>query len=195
MTGPFSGYNDYDGNDTLNGYAGNDTLYGGNQDDTLYGGDDDDTLYGGLNPIYSGNDYLSGEYGNDLLDSGAGDDSLVGGFGNDTLTGGAGRDSFVFNSSSEGVDTITDFSVADDMLEVSKSGFGGVKLRADAFLSSKRFYPGAAAHDRTDRFIYNQGTGALYFDADGSKGGFAQVQIAQLSAGLSLSHRDIYVTA
>jgi serralysin len=191
-----AGYDDYTGDDWLYGLAGNDTLRGGNQNDALYGGDGNDLLYGGTNPIYSGDDQLYGESGNDLLDAGAGSDYLVGGFGSDTLTGGTGRDQFVFNSSTEGTDTIADFSVADDWIIVSKSGFGNnKKLKTDSFLKSSSFQVGAAAKDKNDRFIYNNVTGALFFDADGRKGGFAQVQIAQLSAGLNMTSQNIYVMA
>jgi Ca2+-binding RTX toxin-like protein len=172
------GWNNFDGNDTLFGLGGNDTLRGGNQNDALYGGDGNDTLFGGANPAFSGDDYL------------------VGGFGNDTLIGGTGRDSFVFNSSTEGTDTIADFSVADDSIVISKSGFGNnSKLKVDSFLKSSSFHVGAAAKGKNDRFIYNNVTGALFFDADGRRGGFAQVQIAQLSAGLNMTSQNIYVTA
>lgn len=98
-SGSGSGYDEYDGYDTLYGYAGDDTLYGGNQDDQLYGGEGQDTLYGGLNPTYSGNDSLYGGSGSDSLDGGAGKDYLSG-YGYsvgeyDTLTGGSEGDTFV----------------------------------------------------------------------------------------------------
>ncbi|HEY9646574.1 MAG TPA: hypothetical protein V6C88_09405 [Chroococcidiopsis sp.] len=50
---------------------------------------------------------------------------------------------------------------------------------------------GARAADGSDRFIYNQNTGALFFDADGSGGG-AQIQIATLSTNLNLSSGNFY---
>jgi uncharacterized protein len=43
-------------------------------------------------------------------------DRIVGGAGNDTITGGPGNDTFVFNSPSDGVDTITDFALGSDVL-------------------------------------------------------------------------------
>lgn len=43
-----------------------------------------------------------------------------------------------------------------------------------------------------DRFIYDDATGALFFDADGT-GSLAQVQLAQLSANLVLGSSDIAI--
>jgi len=51
------------------------------------------------------------------LSGGEGDDILDGGAGTDTLTGGEGADTFTFTSTSNGADTITDFTVADDILK------------------------------------------------------------------------------
>jgi Ca2+-binding RTX toxin-like protein len=58
---------------------------------------------------------ISGGSGNDTLIGGAGNDRLSGGLGNDTMTGGAGND--MFSGSAEGLngDTITDFSVGDQI--------------------------------------------------------------------------------
>ncbi len=59
-------------------------------------------------------------------------------------------------------------------------------------LSSKAFVFGAVAADSSDRIIYDDATGALYFDADGSGAG-AQVQFAQLDAHLALTNRDFLI--
>ncbi|NJR61684.1 MAG: hypothetical protein HC769_24320 [Cyanobacteria bacterium CRU_2_1] len=61
-------------------------------------------------------------------------------------------------------------------------------------ISSAQFHLGSGAADSSDRFIYNQSTGALFFDRDG-RGGSAQVQIATLSNRASLSHSDIVVVS
>uniref|UniRef100_UPI001681D5B6 beta strand repeat-containing protein n=1 Tax=unclassified Calothrix TaxID=2619626 RepID=UPI001681D5B6 len=82
-----------DRNNILIGNSGANTLRGNNGDDSLYGND-----------------------GNDSLSGGAGNDVLVGGFGQDQLSGGSGNDRFVFESLSEGNDTITDFSRTSDVL-------------------------------------------------------------------------------
>ncbi|HDL16832.1 MAG TPA: type I secretion C-terminal target domain-containing protein, partial [Rhizobiales bacterium] len=39
--------------------------------------------------------------------------------GDDTLTGGPGADTFVFNDTGEGIDTITDFDAQQDLLDFS----------------------------------------------------------------------------
>ena len=52
---------------------------------------------------------------------------------------------------------------------------------------------GAAAVDADDYLIYNSGTGALLFDADGNGGG-AAVQFATLATGLALTVADFTVT-
>lgn len=66
---------------------------------------------------------LWGLAGDDTLDGGAGNDTLNGGAGNDNLTGGAGDDIFVFSpDDGTGADVITDFSTADDMLNLSAFG-------------------------------------------------------------------------
>ena len=62
------------------------------------------------------------------------------------------------------------------------SGIGGPgTLVADAFFS------GAAAHDLTDRIIYNSATGALSYDPDGTGAG-PVTQFAALSLGLALTN-------
>ncbi|MDZ8188450.1 MAG: hypothetical protein RMX96_26785 [Nostoc sp. ChiSLP02] len=76
----------------------------------------------------SGNDWLAvsdggnqiyGYRGDDTLIGSSGEDRLVGGADNDILTGGGGRDTFVLNYLSGGIDRITDFSVSEDILLVT----------------------------------------------------------------------------
>lgn len=93
----------------------------------------------------------------------------------------------------EGHETITDFVVTDDTIDVLKAGFGG-GLITGAALTAAQFRVGSRAGDSSDRFIYNRTTGALLFDADRT-GAIAQVQFAQLSTGLALTNNDIFVTA
>lgn len=69
----------------------------------------------------AGNNVLDGGSGNDVLDGGLGNDTLIGGAGNDTLTGGAGQDVFAF-SGTFNQDTIRDFSVANDRLDLRSLG-------------------------------------------------------------------------
>jgi VCBS repeat-containing protein len=110
------------GNDILNGGGGNDRIYGEAGDDILNGGSGDDYLDGGPgNDILnggSGNDTLIGGAGNDILNGGTGNDILIGGPGRDRLTGGQGRDIFRFNAVNEGLDTITDFEILQDRIDL-----------------------------------------------------------------------------
>jgi Ca2+-binding RTX toxin-like protein len=146
-----------------------------------------------------GNNTLTGAGGNDTLTSGAGNDKLLGGdgndilvgrAGNDTLTGGGGQDLFTFYSPNDKVDSITDFNRVDDTIRVDDVGFGG-SLVVGALLESQ-FVLGTAAADASSRFIYNQSTGALFFDADGT-GTSAQIQIATLTTKPVISFNDIVV--
>lgn len=89
--------------ENVNGSQGNDIITGSSSTNDLFGG--------------SGNDVLRGEGGNDVL---------RGGIGNDQLTGGTGADTFVFEATANGLDTITDFSGTDgDILDLSAIITGG----------------------------------------------------------------------
>ncbi|MCV2402982.1 Ig-like domain-containing protein [Marinomonas sp. C2222] len=121
--------------DELYGEEGDDWLEGNDGDDDLYGGDGSDLLEGGSGQDYleggDGNDFLFGESGDDTLLGGAGDDVLDGGTGQDTFTGGDGNDLFILEDDSDSLNTITDFNVDDDALDVSDL-LSGEGLDADA---------------------------------------------------------------
>ena len=101
-------------NDIVYGGTGNDILKGGNGDDTIYGGSGNDSLDGGVQV-----DHLYGGSGSDTLVGGNGIDYLYGGYGADSLTGGSGTDTFVFLSTLDTGDTITDFTVSADKIDFS----------------------------------------------------------------------------
>lgn len=104
----------------LTGNSGRDRIAGANRihsPDTIMGMD--------------GNDRLVGLVGDDVTDGGAGDDRIFGNSGLDTITGGAGddiltsqqsADTFMFGLGS-GIDTITDFAVGTDIIDISAYGF------------------------------------------------------------------------
>ncbi len=175
------------GDDTLYGGAGNDTLFGDEGNDQLEGVNDDDRLAG-----WEGNDTLLGEQGNDNLFGHQGDDLLEGGLGDDLLNSGTGNDKFVFNSPTEGIDTIIGFSVANDSIHVSSSGFGGGL--AVGTLDANQFVLGTQATTANHRFIYNDANGNFLFDIDGN-GGTTATQIATLDTGLVMTHQNIVVFA
>ncbi|MEH2074238.1 MAG: calcium-binding protein [Nostoc sp.] len=210
------------GNNTLNGGAGDDTLSAirSRGDNFLSGEDGNDfldvedsegynTVNGGGGDDYlsaflaSGNNTLNGGAGNDSLNAtsstgdnflfgGNGNDILTGGNGNDTLYGGDGTDTFAFNSySEEGIATIYDFNAANEIIQVSAAYFGGGLSIGS--LSANQFTLGTSATAIAQRFIYDNSTGGLYFDQDGSAAGFTQVKLAQLSAGLSLTNNNFVV--
>ena len=108
--------------DLGHGGSGNDKIFGQNGVDIMFGGEGDDYLNGG-----NDNDGLRGGTGNDILDGGSGNDILIGGLGNDILTGGAGEDIFkwVDQGADTGVDTIKDFTVGEDLIDLTEiiSGF------------------------------------------------------------------------
>lgn len=107
--------------DTLNGDSGNDTLVGNQTGtaaaDVLFGGLGDDLIFGGY-----GSDALEGADGNDTLVAGTGNDSLTAGMGNDVMWGDGGADHFVFLSL-DGIDTIVDFQIGIDKIDLTGRAF------------------------------------------------------------------------
>ena len=100
------------------GNTGNNVLRGTSGVNYINGNSGDDTLFG-----YGGNDTVNGGNGADSLYGDAGSDTLNGGAGDDSLRGGAGRDTFVF-SSGFGNDTLYDFTVGFDSIDLSDLNFG-----------------------------------------------------------------------
>ena len=127
----------------------------------------------------------------DQIALGGGDDRLNGLLGQDTLTGGAGADRFVFSTilGSGNIDRVTDFSAGIDQLRLDDAIFAGLSTGR---LANAAFEVGSAAASAQDRIIYNDQTGALFFDPDGT-GAAVQVRFATLTAGLALSAGDIFV--
>ncbi|HEV8678847.1 MAG TPA: calcium-binding protein, partial [Stellaceae bacterium] len=175
------------GNDTLAGGDGNDTLNGGAGNNTLNGNAGNDTLNGS-----TGNDVLIGGAGNDTLTGGGGNDTLNGGLGNDLLTGGGGNDSFKFDTAlgATNIDQIFDFSNVADKILLDDAVF--TAAGAPGTLASSAFFIGAAAHDADDRIIYNNITGALIYDSNGTGAGGA-TQFALLSIGLTPTNNNFQI--
>ena len=65
-----------------------------------------------------GNDELTGNGDPEFLVGGIGNDTLVGGGGDDILVGGADDDTFVYTSGADGDDTILDYAIADDTVDL-----------------------------------------------------------------------------
>jgi serralysin len=162
---------------TISGEAGSDDIAGLGGNDTLNGRGGDDCLFGGT--------------GVDRLNGGTGDDTLDGGPGLDNLTGGPGKDTFVFSSAlANSSDVITDYTVADDTILISKSLVGNLPAGS---LAANRFKNTALGNiSSEDRIIYESATGKLFFDSNGSGVG-GRVLIATLPAGLAMVAGEIKI--
>jgi Ca2+-binding RTX toxin-like protein len=115
-------------NDTLVGTTNSDRILGGIGNDRINSGKQNDSLYG-----EAGDDRLYGSSGTDKLSGGSGDDHINGGWGADTLSGNSGHDVFIFSVAANGpanVDTIRDFSVANDTIWLENSVFEAWDLLA-----------------------------------------------------------------
>jgi Ca2+-binding RTX toxin-like protein len=175
------------GNDTVYGRSGNDTLNGDLGDDTIYGGSGNDTISGN-----GGNDTLYGGSGNDTIVGGGDNDLIIGGYGADTLTGSGGSNTYQYLSLSDAGDTITDFDPVHDTIQFDNASF--TAIGADGTLAAVAFDvvgAGPAATGDT-RIIYDPGTGALYYDSDGT-GAATAVQVASMGTGLSLTNADFVI--
>ena len=162
------------GSDRMDGADGDDQLFGGTEDDSLDGGLGNDTLNGG-----TGDDALAGGLDNDLLLGAAGNDRLAGDAGNDVLTGGGNDDAFVFTSTANGVDTITDFNLgsADVINLVFLFGLGVVNA------GNLSQYIQTSTSGVADSF--------LAVDADGLTGGLNFTIIAQVKGVTAAQLFDI----
>ena len=94
---------------------------------------------------------------------------MVGGAGNDLLPGGPGPDVFRFDVALNlaGLDTVTDFRIADDRIQLDDAVFPGLlpgSLPAAAFLA------GAAATQAEHRILYDTTSGLVSYDPDGLGG-------------------------
>jgi Ca2+-binding RTX toxin-like protein len=135
---------------------------------------------------------LEGGGGNDTLIGGAGNDDLTGGVNSDNLTGSAGNDRFIYTAINHRIDTINDFTPGQDTLVFSASGFGGGLTVGT--LPATQFVLGTASADSSDRFIYNNNNGQLFFDADGT-GTSGQLLIATLANVPTLGNQNISIIA
>ena len=112
--------------------------------------------------------------------------------GRHALNGGEGNDTFQFDTPllAGKFATITDFAAGAD--KIALAGLVFTQTGAPGPLAGGAFFIGAAARDANDRVIYNAGTGALLYDADGT-GGQAATQFASLSQGLALTAGDFKI--
>jgi Ca2+-binding RTX toxin-like protein len=132
----------------------------------------------------TGNALNNQMYGNEL------DNVLIGGEGSDILFGRGGSDTFVFNTapSAANVDYIADFT-SGDKIALTAGVFSTLSI---GNLNAAAFFIGSGAHDADDRIIYNQVTGSLVYDSNGSAAG-GQQEFAHLNSGLLLTAQDFFI--
>ena len=151
-----------------------------------------DAVGNSLNNRMTGNaaaNVLTGLGGGDRLDGAAGNDVLIGGAGRDFLTGGAGADSFQFAEfGSTAYDSIVDFNAVEDTILLSGQTFGLALGAMDA----NAFNLGTGATTATQKIIYDQATGNLFYDSDGN-GSRGQQLIANLAGAPTLAFDDLFV--
>ncbi len=144
---------------TKNGNKGNNQIQGSSGPDILDG--------------RGGNDKLVGNGGDDTLIGGNGNDRLIGGPGADVLTGGKGSDRFIFDNIPPvgKEDTIADFGRGDKIV-LDLDTFDRLDPNLDfaeqfGVVKSDR---GVTSKDAL--VIYNETNGNLFYNPNGSIGGF-----------------------
>jgi len=210
-----------DGDDLLDGGSGTDTMRGGTGNDRYYvdsasdvvvelaGGGTADRVFAAADYVLSGLNVetlstsnvlgtaaidLTGNAQANTLYGNAGNNILDGRAGSDTLRGFGGADSFVFRDplGPTNVDTIIDFSVAQDTIRLENVIFNAIvgmgTLSAGQFVANVS----GTAQDANDRIIYETDTGKLIYDSNGSAVGGA-VQFGLVSSGLALTNADFFV--
>jgi serralysin len=145
-----------------------------------------DIILGGLDGSVLGRVTLDGETGDDVLGGGRASPA--------TLIGGDGADRFQFGFFSSAMDfggehdIISDFEEGIDLISFERSSSTALPLGA---LSASAFHIGTAAQTAQHRVIYDNETGALYYDNDGIAGGYRQIHLATISgAPGSIDHTD-----
>lgn len=195
----------------LDGGAGADVMNGGAGDDTYFVDDPGDVIIDqrGVDAVRATASYTLGRglenltllgaaaidgTGNsaaNVIVGNAGDNRLDGRGGLDSLTGGDGADTFAFTATAKATNavTITDFASGVDRIALDNAVF--TKLGLDGALGEGVFSD-AGAVSRASVLLYDQASGVLSYDRDGS-GSAVAVAFAHLGAGTELSASDIMV--
>jgi Ca2+-binding RTX toxin-like protein len=164
---------------------------------TISGGSSGSISFTGIERVVASNfnDSLSGTAGGQTLAGQAGADTLWGAGGVDTLWGGGGADTFIFREmGTANADSVRDWASGTDEVALDNSAFTAIGALGDFAAGDARFKANSTgtATDASDRVIYNTSTGSLYYDADGSGGGVAQL-IATFQGSPALAGTDITV--
>ncbi|HWM45154.1 MAG TPA: M10 family metallopeptidase C-terminal domain-containing protein, partial [Burkholderiales bacterium] len=196
------------GTDVINGGAGFDSIEFASRATSaivadfaigrINGGSSFGTIsFTGIERVVGGrfNDRLTGNAAGQNLTGAAGADTLAGAGGIDTLWGGTGTDTFVFRETGSGnADKVNDFASGSDKLVLDASVMSALGAAGNFATGDARFWSSSSgtAHDADDRIVYNITTRQVFYDADGSGSGAAQL-IATLQSGAALAATDIAV--
>ncbi len=205
------------GNDYLSGEAGNDTYIVDSTGDTIV-----EAANSGTDIVRSTVNYTlavnvetlilvgavngTGNAIANTINGGAGNNVINGGAGNDTLSGGAGSDTFAFGGSSFlnllsaiGVDSITDFAIGEDKIQLSKTSFAALTQSTGNLLGASFISVAteAEAEAATAAIVYNSSNGNLFYNADANVPGFGinGGQFANLSGAPTLTSNNFTVVA
>ena len=193
--------------DVMNGFGGNDVFIVDNGGDVV-----NENPGGGLDTVFTSISYTLGGNverlgvngfsttfaisltGNGVDNEMWGNDginTLDGRGGADILHGNGGADSFSFTTglAPSNVDLIVDFVSGLDRFVLDDAIFTGLPTGA---LAPGAFRVGSSALDPDDRIVYDNTTGALFFDSDGS-GPAAPSQFATLSGSPIVAASDFVV--
>lgn len=145
----------------IDGLEGADTIHGANGDDLIYGGADNDTLYGD-----NGNDVLYGD------------------LGVDTLYGGANADTFgfIFNTAFGEIDSIMDFSLAQND-----------KLHIGDLLNA--YDPLTQAITDFVQITDNGANSSVFIDSDGAGSTYGFTQVATIFGVTGLTDEEALETS
>lgn len=116
LLGGMDMYGAEDQENNLNGTEESDSIVGSNLNDIINGGNGFNYLNG-----KDGNDTITGGDDIDFILGGAGDDVINGKGGSDNIFTGSGKDTIVLEFF-DGVDTISDFDVDEDIIRIKGVG-------------------------------------------------------------------------
>ena len=186
------------------------TLKKGEEDLILTGNGKIDGTGNGLDNEIAGNkkaNKLEGLAGDDTLTGGKGNDILMGGAGDDVLTGSKGKDRFEFSSDRSfkqkdfGEDQITDFQSAQkDSIILSQTTFNKLESvvgKGFSVIAEFDSVNGDKKAETSGAFIvYNQKTGDLFYNANGSQAGFGSGGLfATLEGAPELKESDFSIVS
>ncbi len=150
------------------------------------------------------NQTLTGTASADQLVGGVGNDTITGGGGADRLTGGAGKDDFRYNATTEGGDTIVDFTSASDKIAILNSLVGTAstgtldaagKLGGTGAVLFESVSGNVAGTNASSKLIFDSLGKDLYFDSDGGDTISGRVLLAHLENGANIAATDIKIVA